>query len=147
MLDTNATGALHMMLSSNTLSKISCYEKFDLEKLGELYVMWRNRKNVNELSVDENIPDHNKKEKLDKISFFKNAVLNNFYTDTTLLAMRKDSNSPIVITDGIHRALGINRAIIEKPDLIKKINLRLILFEGEGIQNLEDYTLSIPGER
>ena len=143
MLDQNATGALHMMLNS-MCSSITYLEKFDLEHLGKLYVIWRNRKTVNVLSNDENIPDYNKQEKLIKINFFKDATLNNIHTDTTIFAMRKDENSPIVITDGIHRAIGINKAIRESPKIIQKINLRILLFEGNGIQNLDDYVLSIP---
>lgn len=142
VLDENATGALRMIASNAT--KASYFSNVNLERLKEMYVIWRNRKSVLELSSDENIPEDNKEDKLKKINFFKHAVTNNSYTDTTLLTMRKDETSPIVITDGIHRSIGIIKALIKNPNIKKKVNLRIVLFEGGKIAELEDYKLSIP---
>jgi hypothetical protein len=84
-----------------------------------------------------------KKKKLRKINQSKQAVLENTFTDTTIFGMRKDETSPIVITDGIHRAIGIQKALNEDTSIKSKIYLRLLLFEGNRISELADYNLSI----
>ncbi len=117
---------------------------FDLDNLQYMFVMWQNRKSIMDLTNNSNIPNHNKEDKIRKIEYFKNAVLQNRYTDTTLFAMRIDKDSPIVITDGIHRAISIQRALVEDPSIKEKINLRILLFEGKRFEELDDYRLSIP---
>jgi len=139
-LDNNATGALLMMIS--TASNF-IYTIIDLNNLGSMRVMWRDRKTLTDYLKDENIPNHNKEEKLKRINQSKKIALMNLFTDTTIFGMRKDINSPIVISDGIHRAIGILRAFVEKPSIKEKICLRLLLFEGEGISKLDDYKYSI----
>lgn len=139
-LDQNGTGAFFMMISQ--LIGVS-YLVVDLNTLGNMHVVWQNKKTLSELSKDENIPNYEKVDKLRKINHFKKAVLENFYTDTTIFGMRKDDNSPVVISDGIHRAIGIQRAFMENPTIKEKITLRILLFEGNGIGKLEDYYKSI----
>jgi hypothetical protein len=139
-LDSNADGALRMMISK---AKNFHYFILDLSQLGDMCVIWRDRKKITDYLKDENIPDHQKVEKLKKINQSKNMVLKNIFTDTTIFGMRKDTNSPIVISDGIHRAIGIQRAIVEQPSVKEKICLRLLLFEGPDVAELEDYKQSI----
>ncbi|QQG40519.1 MAG: hypothetical protein HYV37_03040 [Candidatus Levyibacteriota bacterium] len=139
-LDQNATRAFSMMLSNS--DQVS-YFIIDLDILGAMYVMWQNRKTLTELSQDKNIPNYEKEDKLRKINHFKKVVLGNLYTDTTIFGMRKDDNSPIVISDGIHRAIGIQRAFMENPTIKEKMTLKILLFEGNGLGKLEDYYKSI----
>src|SRR3989344_7710752 len=101
--DANATGLLGNAFSKHT----TCgYYTVELELIKDMFVNWRNKKTLNEMLEDGNIPDHEKTEKLRKINLVKKAVLENIYTDTTIFGMRKDTNTPIVIIDGIHRAIG-----------------------------------------
>ena len=139
-LDENATGALLMMIDA---ASNFTYTIVDLNNLGSMRVIWRDRKTLTDYLKDENIPNHNKEEKLKKINQSKKVALMNLFTDTTIFGMRKDINSPIVISDGIHRGIGILRAFVEKPSIKEKIYLRLLLFEGEGISKLDDYKYSI----
>ncbi|MCL4365701.1 hypothetical protein M1437_00560 [Patescibacteria group bacterium] len=139
-LDDNGTGAFLMLLRAATTCK---YIIMNLDELSNMCVMWRDKKLLKEYLLDENIPNHQKDEKLRKINQSRKAVLENIYTDTTIFGMRKNANSPIVITDGIHRAIGVQRAVTEQPAVKEKICLRLLLFEGEGIASLDDYNQSI----
>ncbi len=70
-------------------------------------------------------------------------MLNNRFTDTTLIGMRKNKIFPIVIGDGIHRAVGIYKAYLRNNNIQDKLNLRLLIFEGEPISQFDDYKLSI----
>lgn len=116
----------------------------DLEDLGTHYVIWRNRKSIKDLAInDNNIPKDKRKEKLEKIYHFKEAVQGNKYTDTTLFGMRPSLESPIVIGDGVHRAIGIYKAYLQDDSLKTKVNLRLLLCEGKFISSIPDYVLSI----
>lgn len=140
ILDKNATGALIMMIQKCTNFE---YLIVNLSLLGDMYVMWRNKKTVLELVNDENIPKDKMGKKIHRIEFFKNVVLKNTHTDTTIFGMRKDQFSPIVIADGIHRSIGIQRALQVDPNIKEKITLRILLFEGVSIYSLDDYRLSI----
>ena len=138
--DVNATRALEMALSKSTT--IQYLKSVGIKHLGEMFVMWRNKKSIHELSEDKNIPNHNKKAKLEKIEFFKRKILENSFTDTTLFGMRKNKDSPIVIIDGIHRAIGIYKAYLNDKQIEKKVCLRILLCDGENIAELDDYKLS-----
>lgn len=129
-----------------TLGKanITYHEVNDIVNLGKYYVMWRNRKNIEEMASDDsNIPKHELKKKIGKINFFMETVLENIYTDTTIIGMRPDQNSPIVVGDGIHRAIGIFKAYLKENSIKNRVTLRLLLIEGQHIAYLEDYKLSI----
>jgi hypothetical protein len=141
-IDQTATNVLHRTMSS--VNNFYYLARFNVDYLKNMYVMWQNKKSVLDLADDNQLPDHNKAQKLKMINYFKNAVLKNIYTDTTIFGMRKDENSPIVITDGIHRAIGIQKALLEDPSVRDKINLRILLFEGKDIASIPDYRLSIP---
>ncbi len=108
-------------------------------ELGELYVMWRNGKKIKELANDDKFLG----EHLDKVNLVYEAVKNNQFTDTTLFGMRSSENSPIVITDGIHRAIGIYKALEENAKLRDLIWLRLLLFTDKKISLSDDYKLGI----
>jgi hypothetical protein len=140
-MDNNATGAFYMMINA---CKMCQYIVVDLDELQHMYIMWRQGKTVLEYTTEQNIPeDDSKPEKIRKINQSKKAALENLFTDTTIFGMRKDENSPIVITDGIHRAIGIQKAINEDSTVKRKICLRLLLCDGEKIAELDDYRLSI----
>ncbi len=144
-IDSNATGFLKMVLETKVT--VTYYCEVDIKELGKHYVMWRNRKNVEELAKDDdNIPyqsELDKKNKLKKINYFKKMALKNKHTDTTLFGMRPNQESSIVIGDGVHRAIGIFKAYLKKKPIKNSINIRLLLIEGEHIALLDDYKLSI----
>lgn len=140
-IDQNATGALVQMISA---AQNFVYLILTPNELGNMYVIWRDKKKIAEYLKDKNIPSHNKLEKIRKINQSKTAVLKNLFTDTTLFGMRPDDNRPIVISDGIHRAIGVYRALKIDPSIERKLCIRLLLFEGSEIANLEDYRLSTP---
>ncbi len=139
-IDNNATGALYLMAGAGAMP---VYGIVNLDNLGAIYVMWQTGKNIKDFLKDENIPDHHKDEKIKKINLCKKTILENYYTDTTVFGMRKNDASPIVITDGIHRAIGIYRAMVESPLVKSKVMLRMLLFTGEEVGGLEDYKKSI----
>ena len=125
-------------------ANITYHEVKDITNLGKYYVMWRSRKNIEEMASDDsNIPENEPKKKLRKINFFMEAVLENTHTDTTIIGMRPNQNSPIVVGDGIHRAIGIFKAYLKENSIKKRVTLRLLLIEGQHITYLEDYKLSI----
>lgn len=140
-IDSNATGFLHMISGRDS---VVYYSNLDLESLGTHYVIWRNRKSIKELAInDNNIPKNKRKKKLEKINFFKEAVLENKHTDTTLFGMRPNPKLSIVIGDGVHRAIGIYKAYLQDNSLKMRVNLRLLLCEGDYISSIPDYALSI----
>lgn len=138
--DNNATGAFLMMASTGAMAT---YNDINLNDLDKMFVMWQTGGSLATFLNDKNIPDHGKEEKLKKIDFCKKMILKNYFTVTTIFGMRKNETSPIVITDGIHRAIGIYRAIMEDPLVIEKITLKILLFTGEKIAELPDYIKSI----
>lgn len=141
-LDQNANS---LILAAMHRSDNFTYNTIAPEDLGDFYPVWQERHSIATMVADENfIPSHEKEKKLEKINYFYNAVLANKHTDTTLFGMRKDSNSPIVIIDGNHRAIGIYKAWQKKTNI--PITLRLFLIEGSQISELEDYNKSIPAQ-
>ena len=142
LIASNASGALTMALSVS--NQCRCLHHICLEDLKKFYVMWRNKLTVLELSNEESLPEHERGIKLQKIKYFEKVALSNTYTDTTIFAMRPRENTPVVIIDGIHRSIGIVSALKKNTNIQKKINLRMILFEGKDIEFLQDYCLSVP---
>ena len=141
ILDNNGTGALNMALFARPSLG---YFVIDPTELKDCFVIWRNKKTIHEMATnDENIPKHNQEEKIDKIKLVEKSVRKNEFTDTTLFGMRKDRNSPLVITDGIHRAIGIYKVLLKNPKLKEKMMIRLLLVEGDHIENIDDYRLSV----
>jgi len=139
-LDVNATAFIIRAINK---SSTCLYIDLSLDKLGEMFVQWRNKKTVSEMALDVNIPDHQKVDKLEKINRVKESISGSIFTNTTIIGMRKDQDSPIVIFDGIHRSIGIYRAVSNDQELNDKICLKLLLFEGEKIGTIPDYTESI----
>lgn len=140
-IDTNATGFINIVLGRGNCVY---FNNLTMDELGQCFVMWRNKVTVKDMASDKSkIPDHNKSDKLKYIAFSEKNVLENNFTDTTLIGMRKNEASPIVIGDGIHRAIGIYKAYLSDNSIQDKLNLRLLLFEGESISKLDDYVLSI----
>lgn len=142
-LDTNANGALNNLMFKNANS-CSYFIFENVNEIKELNVMWRNGQTVEELSNNETLLKQYKgKEKLTKIEMVAKAIEKNIYTDTTVFGIRKDNTSPIVITDGIHRVIGIFKAISKDPSIKNKICLRVLLCESPDFEQLEDYHMSI----
>lgn len=146
-LDPNATGALNNLMFKKTNS-CSYFIFEDIDEIKKLNVMWRNGQTVEELSDNETLlKQHEGTEKLMKVEMVATSVKKNIYTDTTVFGIRKNNTSPIVITDGIHRVIGIFKAISKDPSIKNKICLRILLCESPNFNQLEDYNMSIINKR
>jgi hypothetical protein len=143
MIDTNATNFIKIFLQYAGVNFVY-HSKYDLNALGTMYAPWQNQESVNDLATRQKTSAHNQKSKETQFEKVKNDVLNNQYTDTTIFAARPNDQAPILIIDGIHRAVGIQRAILQDPNIKSKINLRVFLIVGDPIKCLEDYQKSIP---
>jgi hypothetical protein len=139
-IDLNATNALKLVLRHATDIQ---YVTYSVDEISDFFVMWRNKKKISELVDESNIPEYEKQDKVKSIDFFKDAFINNSHTVTTLFAMTTNMNAPIVVTDGIHRAIGAYKAFNEEPKIISTLELKVLLLIGEDIASLDDYRLSI----
>lgn len=137
MLDTIATNFLKMALSVEDV-KLSVHNNFGLNILGDMFIPWGKVK-VSEIASGEKISEHEWDRKQAKFNFFKEVILKCERFDTTLFVIRKDENSPFLIIDGVHRAIGIQKALGEKPQIKDKINLRVLLIESVNMDKLSDY--------
>ena len=142
----NATGLLHQMLQAigTSINSELIYAELEFSELAEMYVVWHNKKTIKEMIHDKNIPEHNKSDKLKKIEYSKIAATENVYTNTSLFAMAPTKESPLVIIDGIHRAIGLYRAFNENPKIQNKTSIMCLLGYGSVISNIDDYIKSIP---
>jgi len=137
IIDKNATSFLNQAITvSGTTPTI--YSRYDLDELGNMYVPW-NGERVEELAMGERVSTHEWGDKIKKFNFFKKAASRDGYYEATIIAVRKNKNSPTLIIDGVGRAVGIKKAIIENPGRIKEINLIVFLIESEGIVKMLDY--------
>jgi len=137
MLDTIATNFLTMALSVGDV-KPSVHNNFDLGKLGEMFIPWGKTK-VFEIASGKKISEHEWDRKQAKFNFFKDRILKCEFFDTTIFIVTKGENFPLLIIDGVHRAIGIQKALTENPDLKDKINLRVLLIESPNMNRLHDY--------
>lgn len=141
-IDENATGLLIGALAVGGIKNVVYIQKFDLDELPNLYSPW-DGETVGELASCEKISENEREKKLERFNFFKECVLENKYTDTTIFAVRRNARYPIQIIDGIHRAVGIQKALIDqnvdKEVLKNKINLRILLVDSEDMIKYPDY--------
>lgn len=137
MLDQIATNFLVMALSVGDVN-VSIHNNFDLNLLGGMFIPW-GRVTVNEIASGKKTSDHEWEQKQKKFNFFKDQILKCNFFDTTLFVVRKDNKSPSLLIDGVHRALGVQKAVFENPNIKAKINLRILLIESPNMNKLEDY--------
>lgn len=137
MLDAIATNFLMTALSVGDI-KLSVHNNFDLDKLGDIFIPW-GKVTVSEISSGKKISEHEWDRKQAKFNFFKDRILKCEFFDTTIFVVTKGESFPLLIVDGVHRAIGIQKALIENPNLEDKINLRALLIESPNIDRLPDY--------
>lgn len=137
MLDQIATNFLIMALSVGDM-KVSVHNNFDLSLLDKMFIPW-GKVTVDEIASGKQISKHEWDQKQKKFNFFKNRILKCEFFDTTIFIVRKNENFPLFIIDGVHRAIGIQKAILEQPTVKDKINLRILLVESPNMDQLEDY--------
>ncbi len=71
IIDHNGTGFIRMVLG---ITNCFYFSNFTIDELGRSFVMWRNKIRVKDMAAEENnIPDHNRSEKLKKSLFLKPA--------------------------------------------------------------------------
>lgn len=139
-LDPNATSFIVRAIDKHS----ECaYIDVELDRIGHMYVQWRNKKTISEMVEDNQLDEHERSEKIMRIARAKDSALKNIFTCTTIFGMRSDHNSPIVIFDGIHRSIGIYRAYMEDPDIQRRTSVKMLLFEGDNFKTVDDYILSI----
>lgn len=142
MLDQIATNFLNMALQAGLSAgnlKISVFNNFDLDLLGSMFIPWGPKVKVIEIADGTKISDHEWEQKQNKFNFFKDHILKCEFFDTIIFIIRKAENSPFLIIDGVHRAIGLQKALLEFPKLKDRINLRILLIESINMDQLEDY--------
>jgi len=137
IIDKNATSFLNQAIAVTGKTPV-IHSQYNLDDLGDMYVPWDGEK-VEELARGERISTHKWENKVKKFSFFKKSASREGHYEATIVAVRKDKNSPTLIIDGVGRAVGIKKAIIENPKRRKEINLIVFLIESEEIVKMLDY--------
>lgn len=137
MLDEIATKFLIMSLSVGDVM-FSVHNNFGLDRLSSMFIPWGKVK-VFEIASGEKISEHEWDRKQGKFNFFRDQILKSGFFDTTIFVVTKGENFPLLIIDGVHRAIGIQKALIENPGLKDKINLRVLLIESSNMDRLSDY--------
>lgn len=137
MLDQIATNFLIMALSVGDIS-ISVHNNFNLNLLGSMFIPW-GKVTVDEIASGKRISEHEWEQKQKKFNFFRDKILGCEFFDTTIFIIRKEENLPSLIIDGVHRSIGIQKALLERPAVKSKINLRILLIESSNMDSLEDY--------
>lgn len=137
MLDTIATRFLMMALSVGNI-KLSVHNNFDLNQLGDMFIPWGKVK-VSEIATGEKISEHEWDRKQAKFNSFKDQILKCEFFDTTVFVVTKGEGFPFLIIDGVHRCIGIQKALIEKVQLKGNINLRILFIESQDMDKLQDY--------
>ena len=137
MLDAITTNFLMMALSVGDV-KLSVHNNFDLDKLGDSFIPW-GKVTVSEIASSKRISEHEWGRKQTKFNFFRDRILKCEFFDTTIFVVTKGENFPLLIIDGVHRAIGIQKALIENPGLKDKINLRVLQIESPNMIKLHDY--------
>lgn len=137
MLDSNATNFLTAALTVDNI-QFSVHNGFDSSLLGEMFIPW-GRVKVSEIASGEKTSEHEWDRKQEKFNFFRDVILRCEHFDTTLFVVRNSEKSPYLIIDGVHRAIGIQKALAGKPELATKINLRILLIESPNMSRLSDY--------
>ncbi|OIP25328.1 hypothetical protein AUK11_00785 [bacterium CG2_30_37_16] len=137
MLDTITTNFLIMAISVGEV-KLSVHNNFDLDQLGNMFIPW-GKVTVSEIASGKKISEHEWDRKQAKFNFFKDRILKCKFFDTTIFVVTKGENFQLLIIDGVHRAIGIQKALIENSDLKDTINLRVLLIESSNMSRLPDY--------
>lgn len=137
MLDQIATNFLVTALSVGEVN-VSIHNNFDLKLLDGMFIPW-GKVTVDEIASGKRTSEHEWVQKQKKFNFFKDQILKCNFFDTMLFIVGKDDKSPLLIIDGVHRALGIQKAVIERSNVKDKINLRILLIESPNMNKLEDY--------
>lgn len=139
MLDAIATNFLMMALSVGDV-KLSVHNNFDLDKLGDMFIPW-GKVTVSEIASGKKTSEHEWDRKQAKFNSFRDQILKYDFFDTTVFVVTKGENFPLLIIDGVHRAIGIQKALTENPGLKDKINLRVLLIESPNMDKLSDYQI------
>lgn len=137
MIDPIATNFLIMAISVENV-KLSVHHNFNLDNLGNMFIPW-GKVQILEIASGERTSEHKWDQKQRKFNFFKDKILACKFFDTTIFVVSKGRESPMLIIDGVHRAIGIQKALIEKPQIKSKVNLRVLLIESQNMFKLKDY--------
>lgn len=136
-IDQTATNFIRLAIKYNPFPFL--YPSYPIEKLKDFYVPW-DGETVGELADGTKISEHNKEVKIKKFNEFKDLFLNNKHKELTIFAVTKEEENPILIIDGVHRAVGLQKSINKSKRLPKEnINLILVLFKSRHIQCMPDY--------
>jgi hypothetical protein len=139
--DQNATGFFYIALVyclESERKKIQIFYKIDLSTLETFHPPWLTTKKPIGYYIDPNPEEIEKHERT--IEEFKKHFLNNSLTDITIICVRADDTSPVLIIDGCHRTIAILRAVKENPSVATKIRVRCILLTGEKIRQIDEYS-------
>lgn len=141
MIDQNASSLLAKFygLADNVIY----LSHFDMDNLKDLFVCWRGKQTVLDYAHKDLLPEHEGEKKEKYVQFSKEMLLANKHTDTTIFVATPAINAQWMIFDGIHRAIGIQRAMDSNPEVRDKTNLRILLLVGQSISTDEDYRLSV----
>ncbi len=142
-IDEIATRAFQAALCFNP--QITLLEKITPEELDNFFVMWREGNTyyqVKDYAIAQKTSGDKWSDKKVKILFTKSAVLKSTYFDTTIILIQGLAKEPILIIDGIHRAIGIRMASLENKNV--SVNLRGILITSPNMSNcIADYSLLV----
>lgn len=136
-IDKNATSFLNQAITVAGKTPVIHFQ-YNLDDLGDMYVPWDGEK-VEELARGKRISTHEWENKVKKFSFFKKAASREGYYEATIIAIRSGKDSPTLIIDGVGRAVGIRKVILENPARKNGINLIVFLIESQEVVNLPDY--------
>ncbi len=139
--DKNATILLANYYS--LADSITYLKKFDLDRIKDFFVCWRGGLTVSEYAAKNLLQEHEGDKKEKYIEFAKDFALKNEHTDTTIFVVASSPTAQWMVFDGIHRAIGIQRAITADPSIKEKINLRILLLVGEKVSEDDNYKLSV----
>lgn len=137
MIDQIATNFMMIALSIGDVA-ISVHNNFNLDNLSGMFIPW-GKVTVSKIASGEKVSEHEWDKKQRKFNFFKDKILAGKLFDTTIFVVSKGQGFPILIIDGVHRAIGIQKALIEKPQIKDDINLRVLFIESQNMSKLQDY--------
>lgn len=135
--DEIATNFIRQAIEYNSNPRL--FSHYSLEVIKDFYVPWDGEK-VGELADGTKISLDKKEEKEKGFNYFKNLFLEDKQKELTIFAITKGDDDPVLIIDGVHRAVGLQRAINKSKGLLNnKINLILVLFKSLNFHKMPEY--------
>lgn len=130
-IDKNASAFIRQAIKNGGV--VTVYANSNINELKNFYVPWDCDK-VNDLAHDKRNSEHEWTTKSSKFEYFRDRYINNPHQDVTIFAERL-VGGPILIIDGVHRAVGLQKALNLQKSIEQHINLIVVLFELQTPDN------------